>query len=88
MPPRAWRRRLHLCTSLMTGYGIEGDNRIFSSEVCVDGAMSLVASRGQQLPGIPSPAGREEVGQVSSLLLTVALRRGAMQIFREAPESA
>lgn len=66
---------------------MEGDNRIFSSEICVDGAMSLVASRGQQPPALPSPAGREEVGQVSYLLLTIALRSGATQVFREAPES-
>lgn len=52
----------------MTGYEIEGDNRIFSSGVSTEAATSQVASRGQQLPVIPSPAGRVKVGQASALL--------------------
>lgn len=47
----------------MTGYEIEGDNRIFSSGVSAEAATSQVASRGQQPPVIPSPAGRVKVGQ-------------------------
>lgn len=59
----------------MTGYEIEGDNRIFSSGVSVQAATSQVASRGQQLPAISSPAGRVKVGPVNNLLsLTPALK--------------
>lgn len=55
--------------------GDRGDNRIFSSGVSVQAATSQVASRGQQLPVISSPAGRVKVGPGSSLLsLTAALR--------------
>jgi hypothetical protein len=53
---------------------MEKDNRIFSSDVCIEGAMSLVASRGQQLPVILSSVGRAKVGQVRNLLLTLAFK--------------
>lgn len=46
-------------------------------------AVSLVASRGQQLLAVFPPAGEGKVPQLSSLLLT-----GAEQVFRESPESA
>lgn len=51
----------------MTGYEIEGDNRIFSSGVSAEAATSQVASRGQQPPVIPSPAGRVKVGQARAV---------------------
>lgn len=46
-------------------------------------AVSLVASRGQQLFAVLPPAGGGKVPQLSSLLLT-----RAEQVFRESPESA